>query len=117
MSQFFTRLRLLKSKSQQTQREIAKNLGLRPQTMSYYMNGREPDFDTLIAIAKYFDVTTDYLLGLTNDPHRETVAVDELGVTTDAIDIMKKVKKYDPSACLDAVTELLKWANDLKKEI
>ena len=71
MSKFCDRFRLLKAKSGKMQITIAADLGLRPQTVSYYINGREPDFDTLIAIAKYFDVTTNYLfLGLTNDPRR-----------------------------------------------
>lgn len=110
--------RLRKLRGDKTQIEFAKVVGLSRVTVGYYENGdRIPDSLKLRKIAERCNVSADYLLGLTNDPRRNSSSIDELGITTDAIDIMKKVKKYDPSACLDAVTELLKWANDLKKEI
>lgn len=71
MSKFTDRLKLLKKISGKTQNEIAKELGITPQAMSYYMNGREPNFDTLIKLAQYFDVTTDYLIGLDDNPKPE----------------------------------------------
>lgn len=47
-----------------TQKELAQKLVLAPSTLGNYIQGtREPDYDTLLAIADYFHVTTDYLLG------------------------------------------------------
>ena len=47
-----------------SQSEIAKELGLTQRTWSYYEQGtREPDIDTLIAIAEYFKVPIDVLVG------------------------------------------------------
>lgn len=66
MSIFQERLRLLKDKCGETQAKIASDLGITPQALSYYMNGREPNFDVLLKIARYFNTTTDYLLGLNN---------------------------------------------------
>lgn len=46
-----------------TQKEVAKQLNIAPSTLgSYAQNTREPDFSTLKSIAKYFDVSIDYLL-------------------------------------------------------
>lgn len=56
-------LRLLIDDYDKTQKEVAQELNIAPTTLGNYIrNLREPDFKTLIAIADYFDVTTDYLL-------------------------------------------------------
>ncbi len=48
-----------------SQRKLGEDLGVCNQTVSFWESGkREPDLDMLIEIAKYFNVTTDYLLGL-----------------------------------------------------
>ncbi|MDE7083399.1 MAG: helix-turn-helix domain-containing protein [Clostridia bacterium] len=50
-----------------SQRELSENLGFSNQTISFWETGqREPDMDTLVKIAKYFNVSADYLLGLTD---------------------------------------------------
>lgn len=49
-----------------TQIELAKQLGVVRSTVCQYEKGnREPDTITLIKLADFFDVTTDYLLGRT----------------------------------------------------
>lgn len=51
-----------------TQRELASDLGFAQTTYSQYELGkRQPEFDVLVRISDYFNVTTDYLLGRTDD--------------------------------------------------
>lgn len=58
------RLKELVEKSKKTQKEIAADLGLSTASFNNYVNGRrEMPYDVLRAIAMYFNVTTDYLLG------------------------------------------------------
>ena len=46
-----------------TQKQLATELSIAPTTLgNYFRNTREPDFATLKLLAKYFDVSTDYLL-------------------------------------------------------
>lgn len=46
-----------------TQRKLGQTLGVCNQTISCWENGqREPDLDTLVKIAKIFDVSIDSLL-------------------------------------------------------
>lgn len=53
-----------------TQEALAKKLGIPRSTYSNYENGkREPDIETIRKIASFFGVSTDFLLGYTNDPH------------------------------------------------
>lgn len=66
MGLFHKRLRELKDSHNMTQAEIAEALGISPQTLSYYFNGREPNYDLLINISNLFNVSTDYLLGKSN---------------------------------------------------
>lgn len=47
-----------------SQRKLGEDLGVVNQTISFWESGsREPDFDTLIKIAKYFNVSIGFLLG------------------------------------------------------
>lgn len=69
MSEFRDILRQLRIKENKTQDELAKELGISRSSVSMYERGeREPDFETLEAIADYFNVDMNYLLGKTDDP-------------------------------------------------
>ena len=47
-----------------TQADLAKILKISDRAVGYYENGaREPDYNTLLKISEYFDVSIDYLLG------------------------------------------------------
>lgn len=68
------------------QKELAKALGVTDNTISYYCKGaRSPQLEQLPRIAETLNTTTDYLLGLTDDPSKEKTAVDELGLSHDVI--------------------------------
>lgn len=54
------------------QKELGCKLGISLSSISMYERGeRQPDLETLIKISKFFNVTTDYLLGLTDIPNYE----------------------------------------------
>lgn len=60
---FGKNLRTLIEERDMTQKELAAQLNIAPSTMgSYVQNTREPDFATLRSIARFFDVSIDYLL-------------------------------------------------------
>lgn len=63
MSKFNERFRKLKDESELSSKELAQELGVAPSTLSYYLKDREPNYDILIKIADYFDVTIDWLVG------------------------------------------------------
>lgn len=69
MNKFPQRLKELRMAKKVTQEELGQHLGFRDSTISQYESGsREPDYDTLLKIAEFFGVTTDYLLGRTVYP-------------------------------------------------
>lgn len=52
-----------------TQKELAEYLHIKQNTYSQYENGhRQLPVDTLIALAQYYNTSTDYILGLTDNP-------------------------------------------------
>lgn len=64
---FKDRLKALRTDNDITQKEIAEYLNISRTAYSGYENfGNEPDYETLVKIADYFDVTIDYLLCRTN---------------------------------------------------
>ncbi len=62
-NEFGENLKMLRIQAGLSQRELGRRLGFCNQTVSFWESGsREPDFDTLIRLAKFFDVSLDVLL-------------------------------------------------------
>ena len=67
MIKFSERVSLERQKKGVTQGEVAEYLGIKIRAYQYYESGgRRPDFEGMVALANYFNVTTDYLLGRTD---------------------------------------------------
>lgn len=65
---FGIRLKALRKAKGIGQEELAQAIGVQRASVSQYENsGTYPTVDRLIRIARYFGVTTDYLLGLTEE--------------------------------------------------
>lgn len=90
-SHFAATLRDLMEKNGTTQKELAKFVGIRPQTLSLYTTGEtQPNVDRLLKIAEYFNVTTDFLATgtiLEDVPVREM-----LGLSQRTVENMKLIK-------------------------
>lgn len=69
MFNFGTRLKGLRESRKITQQDLADLMGLSRATIAgYETSGKQPDQEKTIWLAKYFKVSTDYLLGVTEDP-------------------------------------------------
>lgn len=67
---YYKRLRDLREDSDKTQKEIAEYLGMKqPQYFRYETGIRDIPSDILIALCKYYDVSADYILGLSDKKH------------------------------------------------
>ena len=65
MKNYLIRLKTLRTERKLSQKQLAVDLKTTNSSICDWENGRsEPNIETLINIAKYFNVTTDYLLGL-----------------------------------------------------
>lgn len=62
------KLRELRLEKNVTQKEVADAIGVTVSAYSNYEQGiREPSYTVLILICKYFDISSDYLLGIDDD--------------------------------------------------
>ncbi|MCC0669210.1 helix-turn-helix domain-containing protein [Clostridioides sp. ZZV14-6153] len=100
---FGERLKELRLKKKLKQSELGKEIGISASTIGMYEQGRRfADQSTLIKLAQYFNVTTDYLLGFseTNYSVNATIAglspirEDEI-ITNESINETIKSKQKD----------------------
>ena len=69
MDSYFPRLKDLREDHDLSQEQVAEYLGMKQPQYSRYERGlRDTPTDVLIKLAKYYRTSTDYILGLTNDP-------------------------------------------------
>ena len=107
------RLNSLRKACGKSQQDVATALSVSRQVFNNYELGkREPDYGMVIRLAEYFNVTTDYLLGKSDNPapydktKNEPTPRDEL--TQKIFDLLDNV----PDEKLDKVKALLLTAID-----
>ncbi len=68
---YYKRIRELREDHDKTQNDVAKYLGMKQPQYYRYENGlRDIPSDILIALAKMYNTSTDYILGLTDNPNK-----------------------------------------------
>ena len=90
--EFGMRLRELLHDKNISQKDFAIEMGIAPSTAGNYVNGlREPDYESLKRIARYFHVSIDFLLGLEYEEADDT-ELNELILVFQSLD--KKQRKF-----------------------
>ncbi len=86
---FGKRLKLLRENANISIFRLAQELNISPSAISQYESGkRTPSDDIKILIAKFFNVSADYLLGLTpfpNNSHEEVLLTQMSNLTSEEI--------------------------------
>lgn len=68
---FAERVRRLRTEAGVSQQIVANAIGITKTGYQYYEYGRKfPSFETLPKLADFFEVSTDYLLGRSDNPQR-----------------------------------------------
>lgn len=106
---FPSRLRKLMEDTKTTQRELALAIGVRPQTVSLYVQGQSfPDVNRLPEIAAFFNVSSDYLLHMTESKNPYLSISEYTGLTEKAIESIKRLDKKSLeglNALLEGISE------------
>ena len=81
-----------------SQSQLARVIGVDRSALSRFFSGKTDSLshEYVIAIANYFNVTTDFLLGETDDPGRINYDIGELGLTVKAAERLY-TRKVDPA--------------------
>lgn len=78
---YYKRIRELREDSDKTQREVAEYLGTPYQYYSVYeKGGSEISFERAIALARYYNVSLDYIAGLTDIKRNPAIAAGKSAV-------------------------------------
>ena len=96
-----------------TQSQLADVLGVTQDSISLWENDkRVPDTQYIVAMAKFFDVTTDYLLGLTDEYEsiRFSQGIKNFDFSSDEITLLKSYRAMSEKekALLTQYIQLLK---------
>lgn len=68
-NKFSARLSELREKKGVTFPELSNETGISVRALKYYVSEeREPSLTALLSIAKFFEVSIDYLVGMSDDP-------------------------------------------------
>lgn len=104
-------LKKLRTEAGVSQRELAENIGVSQQSINKYENHNiEPDIETLIRMAEYFDTSVDYLIGYSTIRRRiESVSAYDLNreeaSMMDAFRLLSRKQRKAVAALLDSFRE------------
>lgn len=113
---FPERLTELRKREGLTQRELAKALHMSASAIGMYEAGkREPNFDTVEAIAAYFHVSASYLLGIEFNPEKAMIAAARETLSRDASDLVSQLRTILDRLPEDKLPELVNYARFLSQ--
>jgi len=104
------RLTELRKAKKISQKEFSLIINVAQNTVSQWENGkRDPDTETLRKIADYFNVTTDYLLGVS-----ETKIKSSNEISEEDLKLLRQIKKLpaDKREIIDTVIKISEKASD-----
>lgn len=105
------RLKDLRIKNKLSQNDLGLSLGIRRHTISAYeTDSITPPIDKLILISKYFDVSIDYLCGVSDNPMINYSKIDDsFGLDTYCL---SKIQKLKSTNNLELLSCLLKYGDE-----
>ena len=87
---FSQTLSALRRQRNLSQRTVAADLGISQALLSHYENGvREPGLDFVCRACRYYGVSADYLLGISDIPKGADRALDALKELTEGLDALR----------------------------
>lgn len=128
-SLFQVRLSELRQSFNLNQEEFAKIIKVDTSTIAKYETGdRKPNYDTLVKIADFFGVSTDYLLGRSDNPQMTEIEIAVRGLPLEiqkllldkdnALPALNFVAEYRKSGIpIEELRELLKSIASINKKL
>lgn len=106
---FSKRLKHVRELKGISQRQAAEDLNISSQNLSYYENGRDAGYGLLVRMARYYDVTVEYLIGASPVMQRENVDINkDIGLNDKTINLLRQRNKFGYSYAADIVNEIVR---------
>lgn len=105
MEVFSSRIKELRTSRKLSQTQVCDGADIsRPALVDYEQGRRQPSIEVLVKIARFFEVSPDYLLGFTDAQANENrTAVDDFGLEEDIIPIIRDIMPAKSKAVLFAL--------------
>jgi repressor LexA len=101
---FSDRLKEIRKAYDMSQVELANKLNVAPSTIAHWELGtRQPNFDIINSISSIFDVTTDYLIGITTVPNGEVVT--KLNIMKSTVPVYGHIPAGTPFEAIEDIIE------------
>jgi len=120
---FSDRIKSLRKQNNLTQEMLGEKMGLAQKSIASWETEKSfPDTPTLARLCTYFNISADYLLGLSDDPTLRNDAADraaaaELIASDEVKEITEEqLKEWLPEDLRDAVMALIKIRNRESEE-
>ena len=108
---FIARLKTLREAKGVSTRKLGGAIGISSPAISQFENGTAlPAIDTLVALAKFFDVSVDYLLGISDEPKPIPEKSDQTDKQPGQVEMDTLLNELNE----ESVAELKKYAEYLK---
>ncbi len=86
-----------KKSAGQSQKDIAASVGVSSGALSEWADDKKtPSIEALEKLSRFFNVSSDYLLGITKDPDIVPSAVDELGLSKATVNTLVEINSSRP---------------------
>lgn len=76
-----------------TRNEVAEVLGIKPQSYIYEVKDVTPSAQVILDLADHYNISADYLLGLTDEPRPLKVEVQDTPIETKPADDIQVIKE------------------------
>ena len=95
----FKDARLALPEGQNSTCAVSKATGIQQSLISDLENGKDRNvgYQTIRKLALHYGVTSDWLMGLTDDPQIQPVATDELGLSAKAVNVLRTISPDEVS--------------------
>lgn len=111
MSKFYLRIRELRISRKLSQQELADLLKISKSSVNMYERGeREPGLDLIEAIADFFNVDLDYLMGKSDNPQKHLISTaNDIVLTSDETKLLDLYRHFND----EGKEKLLDTASDM----
>lgn len=111
MNKFANNLKLLRIENRQTQADLANVFNVAQRTIHAWENNlQEPSIDTIIKIAKFYNVSINYLYGLEDEDGR--IIIQEPELLSEEKNLLTNYRKL-PTDLKESAQEYLKSLNNI----